>query len=748
MRKLLWFTIGFGAACTVGAYLLFDSTLLTLGGVCLVLGVGGCFLKNKILRVFAVILIGLSIGFSWVCGYYALYLDTARGYDGETVNVTVEIADFSYPMDFGIAADGKVTLDRKTFRIRIYTTETDALTPGDKITCNIQFRYTGAGGKQGTTYHQGNGTFLLGYCEEDIRVSKAEKIPVKYFAVQLRRRILKGLDDVFPADTLGFARALLLGDSSKLTYEEDVAFQRSGIRHVIAVSGLHITILFSLVYLFTGRRRYLTAFLGIPVLVVFAAMAGFTPSVVRACIMQGLIVLAMVVDKEYDPPTALATAALVMLIANPITITSVSFQLSVGCLMGIFLLSGRIHEFLLRGRMKELAKGKSIRARAIRWIIGSVSISVSTALATTPLSAFYFGTVSVFGFLTNLLTIWCVSFVFCGIMLACLLGMLWPIAGKAVAWVVSWAMRYVLAAAKTISAIPFAAVYTESVYIVAWLVFVYILVAVFLLVKKRPWVMTGCMLFGLLLSIFLSWLEPKLDDFRVAVLDVGQGQCILVQTGGRYYMVDCGGDTGAIAADAAVRHLLSQGVSQLDGLILTHYDKDHTNGAENLMTQIRVKNLYLPDTEAGHPTRNKLTVSRAENTHWIAHDSSINDGEMEIKLFTGRNREDGNESGLCILFQGENCDILITGDRSIAGERALLQKTALPQLELLVVGHHGSKYSTSYDLLSRTRPKTAAISVGEDNFYDMPSQETLNRLENMDIPVWRTDLQGTLIFRG
>lgn len=746
MRKLLWFTIGFATACAVGAYLLLGNILLLAGGICLCFGIGGCFLKNKILRVTSAVILGLAVGLLWVWGQYAFYLNTAKEYDGETVNATIEVTDYSQSRDFSIAFNGKLSLDGKTYKIFAYTTAADALRPGDKITGNIRLRYTAAGGKQETTYHQGNGIFLLGYCDKDVAVTKTENIPGKYFAVQLRQRILAGLDAVFPQDTLGFARALLLGETSLLAYEEDVAFQRSGIRHVVAVSGLHISILFSVVYLFTGKKRYITLLLGIPVLVIFAAMAGFTPSVVRACVMQGLIVLSVAVDQEHDPPTALATACLIMLMMNPMTITSVSFQLSVGCIVGIFLFGERIRSYLMRGKLKELGKGKSLKARMVRWITGSVAISVSTALVTTPLAALYFGAVSVFGILTNILTIWCVSFIFCGIMAACFLGMLWPSVGTAVAWVVSWAMRYVVTVAKAISAIPFAAVYTESIYIVAWLVFAYILLALFLVIKKRPFVVTGCVLVTLGVAVFLSWLEPKLDDVRVAVLDVGQGQCIIIQSGDRHYMVDCGGDTPAIAADTAVRYLLSRGVTSLDGLIVTHYDKDHTGGVENLMSLIRVDALYLPDTEIDHPTRKVLSAK--ENAHWVRQDTTITEEDLKISLFTGRDLKDANETGLAILFQEENCDILITGDRSMAGERALLKKTTLPELELLVVGHHGSKSSTSYDLLSQTRPHLAAISVGDDNYYDMPAEETLERLKNMGVSVWRTDLQGTLLFRG
>ncbi len=748
MRKLLWFTVGFAAACAVGAWLIFDNTLIWIGAACILLGVAAGFLPGKLLKTIGALLLGAAVGLFWVRSFNAFYMDTAKAHDGKTLTTTVEITDYGTKMDFSIAAQGKLLLNEKSYKIYVYASGIEALRPGDRITGKLTLRCTAAGGERSATHHQGKGIFLLGYFDKDVQVERPSQIPGKYFAAQLRQKILTGLDEVFPKDTAAFAKALLLGYTRELTYAEDVAFQRSGIRHVIAVSGLHISILFSVVYLFTGRKRFFTALLGIPVLFLFSAMSGFTPSVVRACIMQGLVVLSTLVDKEYDPPTALATAVLVMLLANPMTVTAVSFQLSVGCLIGIFLFSRRIHDFLLRGERIRLVKGKGLKARVMRWVVSSVSVCVSAAAITTPLSAFYFGTVSVMGILTNLLTIWCVSFIFCGIMLSCLLGFFWLAAGKAAAWVISWAMRYVLLTAKAISAVPFAAVYTESVYITAWLIFVYILVAVFLILKKRPWVICGCILCSLAAAIFLSWLEPRLDDVRVSVLDVGQGQCILIQAAGQYYMVDCGGDTGAIAADRAANYLLSQGVSHLDGLILTHYDTDHTNGVPNLMTRIRVGKLYLPDTEKDHPMRKQLADICADNTQWITQNTVLQPQGLKITLYTGRNLKDANESGLCILFQRENCDILITGDRSMAGERALLKNAQLPQLELLVVGHHGSKNSTSYDLLSRTRPKTAAISAGGDNRYDMPSGEALERLHNMGIPVWRTDLQGTLIFRG
>lgn len=439
MRKLMWFTVGFAAACFIGVYFSFGVWVAFLS---IILMLPLLFFKRQCTRILAVILIGLAAGSFWLWGYDVLYLQAAKDYDGETLNTEVIVSDYSYETDYGVAADGEITLQGKTFRIRFYLAKDIPLTPWDRLKGKIRLRLTTEDALQGPTYHEGKGIFLLGYADEEILIDDTDTIPLKYYAAKLRKDITQLIDNAFPADTLGFARALLLGDSTCLDYETDTAFKLSGIRHVIAVSGLHVSILIALVYIFSGRRRVLTALLGIPVLFAFAAVAGFTPSVVRACIMQGLMILALLFDKEYDSPTALAFAVLVMLCLNPMTITSVSFQLSAGCIVGILLFYHRIRNRLIMRMGKPT--GKSLKAKMLRWMASSASITLSTMITTTPLSAYYFGTVSLVGLLTNLLTLWIISFIFYGIILACVLGVIWLPAAKLIAWLISWPIRFVL----------------------------------------------------------------------------------------------------------------------------------------------------------------------------------------------------------------------------------------------------------------------------------------------------------------
>lgn len=748
MRKLMLISIGFVTACVVGVYLLNGYGLLLIAACCAASMIPLFILKFRNAKIAAWILLGLALGAVWNWGYDNFYLSEARQYDGKQIQSQIEITDYCYETDYGVAADGKLTLPEKTYRVKVYLNEAVELKPGDKITGSFRLRYTADGGQKEPTYHQGNGIFLLAYAKDALQITTAGKLPVRYFAAAARQKILKHIDAIFPEDTLGFARALLLGDDNKLTYEENTAFQVSGIRHVIAVSGLHVSILFSVIYLFGGRNKVLGVVLGIPALIAFAALAGFTPSIVRACVMQGLMSLSLLVDKQYDPPTALGASALLMLLVNPLTITSVSFQLSVACMIGIFLFSQRIREYLQSLKLLSHVKGKSIRARLTRWFTGSVSVTLGAMVTTTPLCAYYFGSVSLVGVLTNLLTLWIISFIFYGIMACCVLGAIWLPLGKLLAWVVSWAIRYVLWVAKALSCLPMAAVYTYSVYIIVWLVFCYVLLAVFLLSKKKhPLLMCACMAVTLLVSAGASWLEPRINSFQFSVLDVGQGQCILLQSGGQTYMIDCGGDSPESTADIAARVLLSQGITRLDGLILTHYDSDHAAGVPYLLGRIPAETLYLPVT-ADEKNMAIYRENYGSSIRWIDSDTVFTDGDIRFSLYTADVGVSDNESSMCVLCQVNNCDILITGDRTAAGERKLLEDHDLPELEVLVVGHHGSKSATSMELLHETSPAIAVISVSEYNQYGHPAKETLDRLTLHGCKILRTDLMKTVVIKG
>ena len=727
MRKLMWFSMGFLAACLLGTFFWLDAELIA---ACLGFGVtcAVCFaLSRKFswLRRLGAVCLGLAVGLGWYQVYSACYLQPVFELDGEKMPLTIQCVGYSDETNYGTAVDGLITVENKPYRARIYLEGTPELEPGDIITGEFELRRVSAE----DTYRQGSGVFLTAEQESDAKMGKPVKMPWYCRTAVLRQEILELLDTSFPEDTAGFAKALLLGDRSSMDYETNTSLRLSGISHIVAVSGLHVSILFSLVFALGLHRGWSTALIGIPILVVFAAVAGFSPSITRACIMQILMILALCLEKDYDPPTALSFAVLVMLAVNPMTVLSISFQLSVGCIAGILLFREKIQAYLRRYLPKSIANGAAVTLSAIS--------------LTTPLAALYFDCVSLIGIVTNLLVLWVVTFIFCGILLVCTVSLFWSGGAGVLAWIISWPIRYVLVVAKLLSRFPLAAVYTCNFYVVVWLAFVYVLVAVFLLHKrKQPVTLLCCGVLSLLLAIGIGWAEPMMDDCRVTVLDVGQGQCILLQSEGRTWMVDCGGSNDADAADVAADTLLSQGVTRLDGVILTHYDRDHAGGLLNLLTRIPADTVLLPDMEDPECIGDWI-----DNGVLVDRDTTIAYGATVLTAFAPMMGETGNESSLCVLFRAANCDILITGDRSALGEAVLMQHTELPKLEILIAGHHGSAGSTSEELLTAARPAIVAISSGENNPYGHPSGELLARLTQYGCAVYRTDLDGNLIFR-
>lgn len=741
MRKLMWFAVGFALFCGICAYgmncawlLPFAIGILAVSAICI-----GFSRKKSLILPMVVILAGGLTGLVWFGIYHMVYLRPVTALDGQEMTLSITAADYSYETSGGIGVDGITFADGKPYQIRAYLQDLQSLRPGDQVEGTFRLWLTTVDEMNSSTYYQGKGIFLFAYQKENVTIHPASETPGWCFPSVLRQNILQLLEEVFPQDAVPFVKALLIGDGRDLDYETETAFKISGIRHIIAVSGLHISILYGLVCIVTLRRRYLTVLAGMPVLLLFAAVAGFTPSVVRACIMVWLMLLAMVFDREYDPATALAFAVLVMLVINPMAITSVSLQLSVCCVAGILLFNGKINSWL----KNKLQVKKGLPAKFWGMFCSTVSVTVSAMTLVTPLSAFYFGTVSLVGILTNVLTLWVVNLIFNGVVVVCLLYLLSPAAASVLAWVLSWPIRYVLGTAKLLAAFPLAAVYTKSIYIVFWLAFVYILLTVFLVMKKKqPGLLLCCGIIGLCMALLASWAEPLTSDTRIAMLDVGQGQAILLQSEGKTFLVDCGGDNDEKTADIVAEELLSCGIPGLDGIILTHYDRDHAGGIHNLLTRVDTDYLFLPDTG------NDFTIPEFDGqTIYIWDDLELSFGDDSLRVFGPVYSGLSNENSLCVLFDTQKCDILITGDRSSFGERMLLRRRDLPDVDILVAGHHGAADAASEELLQAVTPETVLISVAKNNYYGHPAPALLQRLEAHGCTVYRTDQNGTIIIR-
>ena len=369
---------------------------------------------------------------------------------------------------------------------------------------------------------------------------------------------------------------------------------------------------------------------------------------------------------------------------------------------------------------------------------------------TAPVSAYYFGSFAVVSFLSNLLCLWAVGIVFTGALAAVLLSFLWLPLGTVIGLVPRLFIRYILAVCHGLAALPYHGVYFCSPYLKWWMGFVYLLFAAAWLLKpkgRRKFAVAAA-LSVLTLAVTVRAGESRFcHRLNAAAVDVGQGQSVILRSGTETALVDCGSgnnwrDAGCDTAD----ELLTMGCRRVDRVILTHFDDDHINGVEHLLARMDVKTLTVPETDG--PARDRL-LELAErygmDVETVTEETRLPFGDGELTIFPPVGVSGSNELGLTVLASAGEHDFLITGDMERATEKKLIETYELPELDVLMAGHHGSKGSTSEELLEAVTPETVIISVGS-NSYGHPAEDTLRRLARAGCAIYRTDRHGNVYF--
>lgn len=745
VRRLAIFSFSFAAAAAAYVWLLPPAWAILAAGILLAgMLVLLAFSTDAVKRV-RIAALGAAVGLFWSWGYERLKIEPLRELCGEYRNITAQVC--SVPEKTGYGCRVHVRLDGG--RMILYLNcPPEELSLGDTVVTKADVIDVSRGsGDENNLYYQSNDISLLGLQRGALEVEKAEKTPLSCYPAWIAAELKDRVDLIFPADSAGFAKAILTGDRSGLSYQTRNALSVTGIAHVVAVSGMHVSLLIGILMALCRQRRKLATLISIPVMIFFAAMLGFGASVTRAVIMNSVLLIAPLVRRENDAPTSLGLALLLLLAVNPWAIANVSLQLSFACMAGIFLLAPRIFNWLMkRVNEDELRQKHGLLYRFCRSAAVTVAASIAATVFTAPLVASVFGSVSLISPLTNLLNFTALSAVFSLSFFAVIAAFVYAPVGAAIAWLTSWLIRYVLWLTGLLAKIPYAAVYTDSGYIVAWLLTAYLMIFVFVLCRRERYklrLLIGALLVTLIGAVFFSMHSSA--GITLRVFDVGQGQCIFLQNGKNAVMIDCGGDEDDYNGEQTARALLTRGYTGIDALILTHYDTDHVCGAMQFLSRIRVKQLIVPDLPDHTGNRETLLRYAAQAdipVLLVTRDMKLNFGSGMLYLYAPEDVNVRNAS-LSALMSDEEYDILITGDMDETGERVLLATKALPDLEVLIAGHHGSKRSTCEELLRQTAPDTVIISVGE-NSYGHPAQEVLDRIAAIGAAVYRTDLDGTI----
>jgi len=701
------------------------------------------------LRRVLLVLLPLMVSLLYFSAYRALVRQPVQALCGGEHDFSAAVCDWPEATERG--AKVTIRLHGLLGAKAVYYDDDDLLSlrPGDALSGTAWWNDVAAIGDGDLRQFSSRGVYALLYDRDTLTVQPAPDMPLgyapQYAAKALRDKLARLWDD---PSVLGFLTAELTGDKSLLPESDYVAMQETGLAHIFAVSGLHCAFLVTLLSLLIPptHRRTLCA-VASAVLVFYMLLTGLSPSVARACVMQLFLLSAPLFRRGSDPLTSLAAALTVILLVNPYAVGSVSLQLSFAATLGMVLLSGRLYKSFTgwyRGR------DRAVRA-ALSFLAANLAATLGALVFTAPLTAYYFNILSLVAPLAGLLAVPAAGYAFMSAFVSALLGLVWTPLGLLAGYVPLLLVKYILWVAHLLLAVPYHAVYFTNVYLRVWLLYVY---AAFLGCAvtpdgKRKYALASALtVLTLAACLWLNSRWQQYSAFRAAALDVGQGESVALCSGSEAALVDCGSsnsyvDAGSVAADA----LQSAGIRRLSAVIVTHYHADHTNGLTEVLTRLPVDTLYLPDIEDEYGVRDRLVSLAAHqgaDVVFVTEPTRIALGEAVLTVYpplltTG----DLNEQGLTALATAGDFDLLITGDMAGQTEQLLAQTYPLPDVEVLVVSHHGSRYSSDESFLRAITPDNAVISVG-DNRYGHPAEETLRRLQAVGATVWRTDQQGSI----
>ena len=576
---------------------------------------------------------------------------------------------------------------------------------------------------------------------------------VQEHAARIRRRVRQSVGrwvGRHDAVSAAIVTAVLIGDRSGLPEETRLRLQAAGTYHVIAISGGNIAILVALVLaaLYAcGVSGRVAASVTLLVVVAYAQVVNAGPSVWRATLMAVIYLGARVIDQRSPPWHTLAVAAALIACTSPLDVRDAGFILTFGATAA-----------LLEGARR---LGYVTPRHAVAgWLLASLAASIAAEVALLPMSALMFARVTSAGLVLNLAAVPLMGLVqVAGMVLTCV-GQIEAIAGP-IGWIAHCAARALVDSARLVDVAPWltARVPPPSI----WLVGIYYLgLAATLAARGIPRVMGMTALVASTAAIIsgqpAGWwrTESESPSLRLIAFDVGQGDATLLQFPDRSTMlVDTGGvpfgggsfDIGSRVLSPA---LWALGHRRLDTLLLTHGDPDHIGGARAIVEDFNPSAVWEGIPVAGHAALQDVLARARSRGARIGRRQSGDEqsmGDAHIRVLHPappdweRPRVRNDDSVVLEVRYGDVA-VLLLGDVGVGVERSIVAQLTPARHRILKVAHHGSRTSTSRELLEGWRPEIAIISSGRGNSFGHPAPEVLQRLESIGATIYRTDLHG------
>lgn len=571
----------------------------------------------------------------------------------------------------------------------------------------------------------------------------------------LRLHLLKRIDLYLAEPAAGLVKALLLGERQDLDSELVSRFQYLGVVHVLAISGLHVGFILlilvsTLTLLRLSYRQVATgAVLG---LFFYLILVDFKAPVMRASLMAALYFGGTLLERKPRSLNVIGAAGVIILLLQPSAVYDVGFQFSFASVAAILLFySGFNRDFPAFGEQSPVERQLNL------WIRQPMLVSLAALIGTTPLTWYYYGSIQAGALLSNVLIIPLVALgveISIFFLVSALLMAPWTAGLASLTWFI---FRFLDGLVLFLSKIPYMTLMTGHPAPLTMIIFITALIFLAEPGRRRIGLF-------LLLLVGLSGFMPGEEKLRVTFADVGQGDGAIIESPGQRVMVIDGGENrpGHDNGKMVMAPLLwYNGIHRIHYLVGSHLHNDHIGGFDYLMEHFRVDTLVLPDYETEQGWREKL-IARANLKNIPVRlisrgDQLYLDKNLRIyachpferfEKFVNGSGEEVNNSSLVLKIQyGEN-SFLFCGDAEMDAESAQAGFGDFLDIDVLKVGHHGSKTSSTQHWLQQCSPSWAVISVGEFNKFFHPSRQVIRRYREQGANVLRTDYYGAQVFES
>ena len=605
-----------------------------------------------------------------------------------------------------------------------------------------------------------------------IRFESKDRFLFFVLTARLKYGFLDKLEKTMEPEAFGLMDGMLFGDCSFISDDVYESFQKNGIAHILSVSGIHAGIVYLFIGRLLGNRKtrgfYLFAAL---VLLFYAALSEFSPSVVRAAVMILIHIFSKVTYRRYDFLSCTAASALGMLLVNPFYLFNAGFQLSY---LAVFCLAALLPWVDRRiGIMEKKGRG-ALLTEGLRLFSPLMIIQIGMA----PVTAYLFNYFSVAAFFINMPVIAISGLIIpLGISLIPLSFLNGTLVGSAIFGTGAMAAELLIDFMLWINELFFlpgigffSTVSPPVFFLLFFYWFFFFLTSEFFRIhyqrKHRKAMAVYCCLI-LILSLPMSLAaDTSCRNAALVFVDVGQGDCLHIRTReGKNILIDGGGNPNYnVGEKILLPYLLKNGVRSIDLAIATHLHEDHFQGIAELAGKMEIGRLGT--YEANRLREEELladTGLRSEDMLYLAGGDRIRVGkdvwidvlypeahtESEYRELIS-DEADENRSSLLLKVYYRGLTVMMTGDLGFEGEEEILSlyedDTGALDVDVLKVGHHGSKFSTGDAFLGAVSPKAAVFQVGKNN-YGHPAPSVIEKCLKNGIIIYRNDLNGAVIFK-